>query len=74
MFGIEHPDHTGSSANPAAPWNAPDAFEGDHTCDECGHIEWGYGIDGDECGQEYEETQYNDAFTCDGILRAPEEG
>lgn len=24
---IEHPDHTGNSANPNAPWNQPDADE-----------------------------------------------
>lgn len=31
MYGIEHPDHTGSSANPHAPWNLPDAVD----LDEC---------------------------------------
>lgn len=24
-LGIEHPDHTGASSNPLAPWNWPDA-------------------------------------------------
>ena len=28
---IEHPDHTGMSANPDAPWNQPDATE----CEDC---------------------------------------
>lgn len=30
---IEHPDHTGESANPDAPWNAPDAEP--WTCPSC---------------------------------------
>lgn len=30
---IEHPDHTGSSANPTAPWNQPDAEP--LRCDYC---------------------------------------
>lgn len=30
---IEHPDHTGASANPDAPWNQPDPND---ACDYCG--------------------------------------
>lgn len=31
---IEHPDHTGASANPLAPWNQPDTDELE--CEDCG--------------------------------------
>lgn len=30
---IEHPDHTGASSNPRAPWNHPDAVV--LVCNEC---------------------------------------
>lgn len=67
---IEHPDHTGMSANPNAPWNAPDAYEGDHTCDECGRVEWDYGIDGETCAENLRDED-GEWYVCEGILRAP---
>jgi hypothetical protein len=45
MF-IEHPDHTGASSNPLAPWNWPDALPCE--CDECGYQSEAL-AHGDEC-------------------------
>lgn len=62
MTGIEHPDHTGASSNPSAPWNQgdPDPL----ICDVCGdEPEEGDGFDeGDAC-------RWSDALSplpCDG--------
>jgi hypothetical protein len=49
---IEHPDHTGSSSNPNAPWNQPDAIP--VQCVFC-HEEsetLEVGDDCEECGEE----------------------
>lgn len=58
MDGIEHPDHTGWSANPSAPWNRPDPAP--LICSEC------YGLDeyaevGDRCNA-------GDG-SCNGVMR-----
>ena len=47
---IEHPDHTGNSGNPAAPWNTE---EMEVSCDECGHTTVSQLEDEecDECGE-----------------------
>lgn len=48
---IEHPDHTGSSANPLAPWNRPDEEPPELQCPVCHHepdVDAGF-TEGDEC-------------------------
>lgn len=55
---IEHPDHTGESANPDAPWNAEDAlFE----CNMCGVQETEVDV-GEDCTDE----------NCDGTFEEVE--
>lgn len=76
MWDIEHPDHTGSSGNPLAPWNQPDGdtYEGPYTCPDCDHehgTENG-NRDGEPCGIFYPEEPGNDAYTCAGILHDPD--
>lgn len=61
---IEHPDHTGSSSNPLAPWNQPDTIR--LTCDVC---EGEYEADADhEAGDECE-GRTPEGQPCFGTLR-----
>lgn len=55
---IEHPDHTGASSNPLAPWNQPDPEP--LICPECYELDEDAEV-GDRCNS-------GDTF-CDGIMR-----
>jgi hypothetical protein len=70
MMSIEHPDHTGSSSNPLAPWTQSDAYEGIHTCNECGREEEGceLDLDGTSCGAPADEDY---PLPCPGIMQQP---
>lgn len=55
---IEHPDHTGSSSNPLAPWNQ--AEDSRVICDQCEHEpDPGSFLDGETCLYERHETPCN---------------
>lgn len=55
---IEHPDHTGASSNPLAPWNAHETDADDFQCDECGATPDDAVDDGEACEEDGCEGAY----------------
>ncbi len=64
-------DYPAGSDTAAAPWNQPDAFEGEHICDECDRTVDGYALDGTTCGNVTTDED-GEPHTCEGSLQAPE--